>query len=244
MLGFFHSFSSFSQLQPLGWSLPKFCQNAFIKLWRQQYFPITKVNTGSSFSEPDMESCASEYMKFVKLVTSYHNPKVLFLAIDAITNADSGSAIVQFGLSAWIPQEMTDIMTLQWQVQGSSCESMEHSTTIASDDIHLLERYNICVSDIEEILRRQLLRYTPEEYELVIVGYDVEKMISKFANKLKIPVGASVLDTRKIWLHKHHGREYATLEDCIQDLSLPCRHPPTPSAGNNAYHITQILAGS
>ncbi|KAK8110739.1 uncharacterized protein PG998_007196 [Apiospora kogelbergensis] len=239
MLGFFHWFSSFNQLQLFGWSFSEFCQ--VIKLWTQHQAPVIVDVAGPTVPESEHELCAAEYRKFAELVSPTHNSKIMFLAIDAITQPHIDGAISQLALSTWIPRHNETTVCSQWQIEGSPGQMLQIQDLATSDDIHVDEKSIIFESDISELLRREL-ESASREYNVVVVLYDMGKALSRLGDKLNLQENVTLLDARKIWRHKRHDLEDMGLDGCLDELPH-CHHLINqPSAGNNAYHITQILA--
>ena len=244
MTSFLHWFSSFNQLLPFGWSFSKFCQEVFIKPWTPRQEPFIADDAGLTSLETDRELCAAEYRKFKELVSSTHNPEVIFLAIDTVGQTHVDSPISQLGLSFWIPQRKRATKCYQWHIEGAPIEMSQIPDLTASDDVHFDDKFTISESEITELLHLQL-ETVSRKYKVIVVFYDLDKSLGRLGDKLNLHGDLVLLDARKIWRHNRRDREDMALGDCVDNISPHCHHLSNqPSAGNNAYHITRILETS
>ncbi|KAK8101391.1 hypothetical protein PG999_011765 [Apiospora kogelbergensis] len=242
MTRFSHLFSYFNQLRPFGWSFSDLCQEVFVKPWTHRQNPVIVDGTGITRPEFDLELCAVEYRKFEELVSPTYDSRVLFLAIDVIAQEHMDSAISQLGLSMWIPRHSQTTVCSQWHIGSSAIEMSQITNSTDSDYNHFDENPNISESDISELLRREL-ESVSREYKVAVVFYNMDKALGILGDKLNLWGNLPVLDARRIWQHKRQDLREMNLENCMSELSPHCHHlPDQPSAGNNAYHITRILA--
>lgn len=240
MIGFYHWLLPFSQLRPTGWLFPEFCKDVFIHLWKRQFRPLSTYMTRKFREEIYIESHAAEYQKFANLI-NLCDTKVTFFILDAIEKTHPGGGISQLGLSIWTPKQSSGILTLQWNIHDTSFETANCPSSITSDNVHVDQEYDIVESDTGKLLQRQLLHYTSRNHMVVVVSYHIKDTLAKLASHFTPPVDVPLLETRKIWYHKHQDQECETLGDCVQELHLECSHSQQLSAGSNTYHIAHIL---
>lgn len=237
MIGF-SWFSALSRIQVYGWPLPKFCRDVLLYLAKQ--WP---VNTGQGhLVVPHSIPCVNEYKKFMDLITRSSNTKVLFLAVDMVPEVWAGGDIQQIGISTWALDSQLISDSIQWRVQNFVYETGLPSTCSATlDEFHVAETDEVLRSDIPDLLQSHWTQHTLRGYETVIVGHDIEQQLVRAGFLFHKSSGVIMLDTRKLWQHQHHEQKDTSLEACIWMMALSCKHTKRTSAGNNAFHIIQIL---